>query len=199
MFSDNSRLTDAVLDGRKTMTRRFIDGEYVKVEAYRVQGGWCFIGETKDGDTVELKPNYRLGEIVAVAQCYCNVYPLLDLEKLRVSNGYLMESAGWNNKMFVRADYMPHQIRITGVNVERLWDISDAECLEEGVQMVKTQFGVRYVAGGGKVPSVEVPLSSKCSFGTPRAAFVALINSVSGRGTYERNPWVFVYKFELLK
>lgn len=35
--------------------------------------------------------------------------------------------------MFVKAEYMPHQIRITGIHCERLQDISDTECLEEGV------------------------------------------------------------------
>ena len=37
------------------------------------------------------------------------------------------------------------------------------------------------------------------TFNTPRQAFAALIDKVSGRGTWDRNPWVVVYEFELVK
>ena len=33
-------------------------------------------------------------------------------------------------------------------------------------------------------------------FRTPREAFAHLIDKVSGKGTWERNPYVFVYDFE---
>ena len=36
-------------------------------------------------------------------------------------------------------------------------------------------------------------------FLTPREAFAALIDRISGRGTWQCNPWVFVYEFELIK
>ena len=36
-------------------------------------------------------------------------------------------------------------------------------------------------------------------FQTPREAFASLIDKVSGRGTWERNPWVVAYEFELVK
>ncbi len=34
---------------------------------------------------------------------------------------------------------------------------------------------------------------------TPRGAFAALIDKISGKGTWESNPYVFVYEFELVK
>ena len=37
------------------------------------------------------------------------------------------------------------------------------------------------------------------SFFTPRAAFASLIDKVSGKGTWEENPYVFVYSFQLIK
>ena len=39
--------------------------------------------------------------------------------------------------MFSKAELMPHQIRITDVRCERLQDISDSECLREGVQYIE--------------------------------------------------------------
>lgn len=37
--------------------------------------------------------------------------------------------------MYVRAEMMPHQIRIIGIRCERLRDISDASCLKEGIRV----------------------------------------------------------------
>lgn len=96
---------------------------------------------------------------------------------------------GWKNKMFVRADLMPHQIRITGVRVERLQDISDEDCLREGVNGESIFDDNDYCTVQGIQPW----------FNSPRDAFAALIDKVSKKGTWEENPWVFVYEFELVK
>ena len=93
--------------------------------------------------------------------------------------------------MFVRADLMPHQIRITGVRVERLQDISDEDCLREGI--LEDCPGVQY-----SFPT-EIGYCGQYPFGSPRDAFAALIDRISGKGTWEKNPWVFVYEFELVK
>lgn len=51
--------------------------------------------------------------------------------------------ASWSNKMFVKAELMPHQIRITGIKCERLYDISEADCLREGIRYLP-QIGYFY-------------------------------------------------------
>lgn len=37
------------------------------------------------------------------------------------------------------------------------------------------------------------------SYSTPQYAYADLIDKVSGEGTWESNPWVWVYEFELMK
>ena len=99
---------------------------------------------------------------------------------------------GWGNKMFVRADLMPHRIRITNVKVEHLQDISEEDCMREGImegEFMNT-WDRFYYDHWGDVPN-------HITFRTPRAAFAALIDRISGRGTWQRNPWVFIYEFEL--
>ncbi len=99
--------------------------------------------------------------------------------------------------MFVRADLMPHRIRITNVRIERLQDISDEDCIKEGVGIsstdnrIGTPFGIpfNYFVGEDK---------KGCRYSTPREAYVALIDKISGKGTWESNPYVFVYDFELV-
>lgn len=36
-------------------------------------------------------------------------------------------------------------------------------------------------------------------FDTPREAFAALIDRTSGKGTWQSNPFVFVYEYKLVK
>ena len=97
--------------------------------------------------------------------------------------------------MFVRAELMPHRIRITNIKVERLQDISDEDCLKEGIKE-KSSFPHKksspFYFDGGKHEWDN-------SYRTPRQAFAALIDKVCGRGTWNNNPHVFVYEFELLK
>lgn len=91
--------------------------------------------------------------------------------------------------MFVKANLMPHQIRITNIHVERLQDISDEDCIREGIVKALGLYGCEGLCERG----------DQLYFNTPRTAFAALIDRISGKGTWEKNPWVFVYEFELLE
>lgn len=163
-------------------------------------------------DHLNLYPKYKAGEVVAVARSYedIGISPDRDIIHVRLAKTFdryrapstdvcfvqkASEDAGWSNKMFVLADLMPDRIRITGVRIERLQDISEEDCMKEGIIRFTCNLyefrGVCYSFNGDttKVGTVK----------TPRAAFAALIDKVSGKGTWESNPWVFVYEFELVK
>lgn len=179
MFNDKFCLTLAVLYGTKTMTRRVLkEGTPL--------GNW--------EETVKHLP-YKVGDIVAIAQSYKEVYPNADFEM--VGDGFMTESAGWTNKMFVRADLMPHHIKITDVKVERLQDISDDEILREGI--IKEGY-----AGGCMYFYNRTYIRKGCRYvepiynTTPMRAFASLIYKVCGGETWESNPWVVAYSFELI-
>ena len=90
---------------------------------------------------------------------------------------------------------MPHRIRINNIKVERLQDISEKDCFKEGITMMtegKIEIGNAYGW------DIKIDALKRDSFFTPKEAFAALIDKVSGKGTWESNPWVFVYEFELL-
>ncbi len=140
MFSDAFCLTQAVLSGAKTMTRRVLkvpktcNGK--EVYSFNILtnslGTQCVDLIDYGGNVLgSWKPHYEVGEVVAIAQPYKDIYPNADFEM--IDDKFMTESAGWTNKMFVRADLLPHHIRITDVKVERLQDISDEDCIKEGV------------------------------------------------------------------
>lgn len=189
MFSDTFGLTEAVLSGRKTMTRRVIKGDYVKIAHLEHEGS--FIGKTASGDSVILpQPAYNVGEEVAIAQSYKTLrWPALPGIDWKAITDEVTHSQGWTNKMFVKAEYMPHRIRITKTKLERLQDISEEDCLREGIVKTDCVAPYGFPVGNGKWKNYR----------TPQDAFSALIDKVSCRGTWERNPWVFAYDFELVK
>lgn len=198
-FKDSGglNLTQAVLSGRKTMTRRAVP-EQVERDAMVYAEGKSEFTRVKFEYILKHSP-YKVGEIVAIQQSYKDLDEEVDLYKfLHMDNIHERFSKeckthkGWTNKMFVKAKYMPHHIRITDVRVERLQDISDEDCLREGVSPVwdvatePHQINGYYFAGAYSV------------YDTPSKAFAALIDKVSGRGTWNSNPLVLVYSFELV-
>lgn len=196
MFNDKYSLTQAVLDGRKTQTRRVIKyprefkGEWVagfnihiRQSDKKVVGWPCmYDADEREFDEGEILPRYKVGEIVAVAQSYADIGIEL----------FAFCEAAWRNKMFVKAELMPYQIKITNVRIQRLQDISNEDCLKEGIYKgqcgsVDTHFMDVYYYKGDIQP-----------YCTPRGAFAELIDKVSGKGTWESNPYVFAYEFELV-
>lgn len=173
MFSDKYLLTQAVLNGSKTMTRKVLRDNVPL-------GNW--------EETAKHLP-YKVGEVVAIAQSYKEVYPNADFEI--VGDKFMTESAGWTNKMFVKADLMLRHIQFTDAKVERLQDISDEDILREGVWQFYDNKKLFYVSKNiGYAPDV--------AFLTAREAFWFLIDKVSGKGTWESNPFVVAYSFELV-
>ena len=188
MFNDKYGLTKAVLKGMKTMTRRIATNEEVFWPIYGDTPPPCKSGFVSlvDGTIEIARSKYAVGEVVAVAQSYKDTGNYPESYIIDEFHPNIEFEAGWNNKMFVRADLMIHQVRITDVRVERLQDITDEDCLKEGVFL-------------GQFHTYSYVGRPRCPFGTPREAFASLIDRISGKGTWESNPWVFVYEFELLK
>ena len=192
MFNDKYGLTKAVLEGRKTQTRRIIKMPDYDVEYLDSAFDW----DLRESVIIDRYARYKVGEIVAIAQSYKDADVCFIQCDLRPKHnriwGHTSNMKGWCNKMFVQADVMPHQIRITNVRIERLQDISDDDCLKEGIEFDGK--AKQFYCGFNKSTNSKIWLGS-----TPREAYASLIDKVSGKGTWERNPYVFVYDFELVK
>lgn len=180
MFNDQYGLTKAVLEGRKTQTRRIVKDINLIQYLNELEED----GDLKGirGDIVaQENARYEIDEIVAIAQAYKDCKRFVCLQ----------ESAGFNNKMFVKAELMPHHIRITDVRIERLQDISDEDCIAEGIT---------HVEGICDYSELDTYSYDGIHYGwlTAKIAFSELIDKISGKGTWDANPFVFVYEFELI-
>lgn len=209
MFNDRYGLTQAVLEGRKTQTRRI---------AYTV-GRWRDIMVRQDlegvnkgkaclfGDGILLtKSAYKLGETIAIAQKYEDLRKDDEFYRLCGKNGMPLEcikyEKGCSNKMFVKADLMPHRIRITNIRIERLQDISDEDVIHEGFSNIcfnknmgnmlsEWCYDLCYYDAFGNSQSLHSTIAKE--------AYSYLIAKLYGWSLWDSNPYVFVYDFELVK
>lgn len=73
-------------------------------------------------------------------------------------------------------------LEITGVRVERLQDINEAEALAEGVYAVQCN-------------ELGAEVAYYRSLFRPRDLYRLLWESINGRGSWDANPWVWVIEF----
>lgn len=182
MFNDKYGLTQAVLEGNKTQTRR----TFLKPGEETI-----LYGKTSEY-LISVKSRYKVGETIAIAQSYKDIHAeiIREVGDLDLKKEFL-QSKGYTNKMFVKAERMPHAIRITNIRVQRLQDISEDDCLAEGIWRADN------VGLEGTTYWYHGLVNS--FFRTPQEAYASLIDRISGKGTWESNPYVFVYEFEVIE
>lgn len=189
MFNDQYGLTEAVLDGRKTQTRRIA---YEKHFKHIRSCGFCTEGKDKgklainDGNEIVAKSTYKIGEVVAVAQRYCDIPFANDIFIRAVP-------IGWSNKMFVKSSLMPHQIKITNIRCERLQDISTDDCMKEGIYCSH----IEGIDDAYSYDATNDRFKPKRWYRTPIKAYKML--SCKLHLHWDSNPLVFVYDFKLVK
>ena len=224
MFNERYGLQQAVLDRRKTMTRRvvkcpkkFKGVEDVELEFHRrlylETYRNCVVVDADGHELGQLPLPYEIGDVVAIGQRYESLLCEYGLPRQTCDSGNLnydglpdayrnqmvvramINSKGYRNKMYVKSYLMPHHIRITDLWFERLQDISEEDCLKEGITTITE--GKREI-GNGYGWDIHADALERDTFFTPRQAFAALIDMVSDKGTWDENPWVVAYTFELI-
>ena len=216
MFNDKYCLTQAMLAGQKTMTRRIEkptemaddstmeDVVTIFHEYSSLLNAHSFSLCDNEKKIGVLNPRYQVGEVIAIAQPYKDIIECLPMYSDAILDEVGMPrkefKAGWTNKMFAKADLMPHHIRITDVKVERLQDISKEDCLKEGIIFIESLSIIGddayFFAVKRKVRQMYDNILK--FFSSPQRAYADLIDKISGRGTWESNPWVVAYSFELV-
>lgn len=196
-FNKRYGLQQAVKEGTKTNTRRLL-----KVPAEEVNAVNCALADIENLEAnkkaiLDRYAQYQVGEVVAVAESYKDVFEEADKGNYWDDRYELFRQAtvddkpGWDNKLFVRAELMPDRIVIKGRRLEMLQDISDEDCIKEGV----TRGRFKDFPNDMYFPYRGCKNSEVCY--TPRYAFHLLIDRICGRGTWDLNRWVIAYDFLL--
>lgn len=189
----------AILDGRKSQTRRIIkpqpdavlDGEpYWHIGGYRTRVGsknpfFCPYGQP--GDRLWVRETCRAEELPSGLDGvrYLADEVFIPIENTEDASDAWISLAAYGQRLSghpkcrkVPAIHMPRwasriTLEITGIRVERLQDISDADALDEGIYPVST----------GIYP------------GAAKAEFRKLWESINSPGSWAANPCVWVVEF----
>lgn len=159
-------------------------------------------------DTYVIKPTYKTGEVLYIKEPTF-VTPEGEVVYKHEESGTPMfykdvmadgyRAIQWDNKLFMGSNKARHYIRITSVKPERLFSISDEDCLKEGVEigftlnktgftypnyMVKPHMGTRVI---------------RFDFSTPQESFFSLFRFANRipKSKEIKNVWVFCYSYVL--
>ena len=192
-------LVRSILDGSKTQTRRLVKPQPVAGQGM-VNAAYC--GDRnlwlRDGpcDKTDPAKEWRCpmgqpGDRIYVRETFCYQWSdergWLDECWFRATTPDVEHPDGGEKSPWKPAIHMPKAVariwpEITGVRVERLQQISEADCIAEGIA---------YDPGEGGV--FHVPGFAGCSSDTATGAFQKLWESTGG--DWAANPWVWVIDF----
>ncbi|MFM9880682.1 MAG: hypothetical protein ACKVOO_09780 [Burkholderiaceae bacterium] len=141
-----------------------------------VRETWAQVGTMDPGLTV-----YRADYPACVPASYSNIQPA--------------ESIKWKPSIFMPRAASRITLEVTGVRVERLQDISEADAIAEGIESL-SYGGIttwRNYSLTDKLASVSPMLES------PIDSYRTLWECINGPGSWDANPWVWVVEFKRVK
>jgi hypothetical protein len=182
-------LLHAIIEGRKTQTRRIVTPQ---PNDSIMLGNELIIGF----HGLRLNPRYEVGDNCYAAEPYaianegkcCYKYEPHNILFSTVA----FENIKWKNKLFMPQKYARYFIEITAVRCERLQDISEADCIKEGIR-----YNVATEEFGG-ILTHHIDATRFKWYSSAKYAYATLIDSINGKGTWASNPYVWVYEFKLL-
>ncbi|WP_274643369.1 hypothetical protein [Pseudomonas serbica] len=205
----------AILEGRKTVTRRLVKGGQIPTEETSVptgerqrwsaigqrdpRYGFCVFGSTEAECAKELEefapcPYGRRGDRLWVRETFntsTDCRPQIDEPYIYAadlnSDGFQKWAARWKPSIHMPRAASRILLEITDLRVERLQDISDEQALAEGVRpyLDHAEFGDWYHVEGIETYSAE-----------PSKSFELLWSSINGTESWNVNPWVWVVEFK---
>lgn len=221
-------LFKAIIERRKDMTRRIINPQPITIRHIDTNDGYFKAGNHNSYLVHEnkiLHPKYKVGERIYLKEPY-RIAPdansiIYKYEHPTGRSYYLgcdMDDrpVTWKNKLFMPESAARHFIEITGVRAEKLQDISEEDCLREGIRKLPYTTGdgntyYSYWNGISNQPRYNSKkdelfddecCSGVCSKWTEEEAakivFSRLIDRINGKGTWDANPFVWVYDFKLV-
>jgi hypothetical protein len=188
----NAPMVRAILADIKTQTRRVVKDRYIDaappVHFFRYLRENCPYGQP--GDRLWVRETWRdAGRNSWHYAADGTMLPKLsdrELQAMLAARAPLTwESYTWKPSIHMPRAASRITLEITGVRVERLQDISEADALSEGcTQQLTSAMGM----------SCEVSQES-FACGGARKTFKALWESINGPGSWDENPCVWVIEF----
>ena len=177
----SAQMVEAILDDRKTQTRRVVKPQPVFVAAPNVP----FKTEDADPNGIIRCPHGKPGDRLWVRETFAPmigggyVYAAdYTAERLKAPGG----SGFWKPSIHMPRSASRITLEITGVRIERLNDISEDDAIAEGVDV--------------KMDAVMTAAQCRGKAGTAaQLEYWHLWESIHGKGSWDANPFVWVVEF----
>lgn len=181
----NAEMVRAILDGRKTCTRRlvkFLPGENSQWTGYIKDGLMLYNGRN---EPCIRKAPYQLGDILYVRETWMDYAGLTmykaDCDKYKLER-LNFAGFGWHPSIHMPKEAARIWLKVVDVRVERLQEITAESALAEGTD--------KYIHLNGKFDENAILTS-----------FMGIWNSIIKNSDLDRygwnaNPWVWVIEFE---
>jgi len=181
----SSEMVRAILDGKKTQTRRVIKSQINCNRVYHAeQDRWLFYDISNDSYDLELDikcPYGKPGDKLWCKETFVRQYTGFDYGIIYKADGIkISEDMKWSPSIYMPRWASRIILEITGIRVERIQDITEEDAKAEGCEI-------------GHGLTDDSPFFA-------REAFQKLwdsINAKRGYGWYE-NPWVWVIEFKVI-
>jgi hypothetical protein len=85
------------------------------------------------------------------------------------------------------------KLKITNIRLERLLQVTDADCIAEGIQPnneFPTLWNRGAITGDQNIATVTA---------FPKLAYQSIWEAINGEGSWDRNPWVWVIEYEIVE
>lgn len=183
----NTEMVEAILEGRKTVTRRVIKQNIVNCCDFDTDGTICGCCD-KDGDWYEIEDfaPYQIGDILYVRETWSKssfgyIYRTDNLQMI-TDNDEELEDVKWHPSIHMPKEAARIWLKVTDVRVERLQDMKTEAFYKEGV--------------------ILAPFDNADDIA--KSDFVELWDSTIKKQDLDRyrwdaNPYVWVIEFERMK
>lgn len=203
----SSPMVRAIIEGRKTQTRRIVKqpnemgaaGAPISVAPFNTvaperglayywksNGSWNSTQPIKThaaGDVLWVKETFKdLSDYMTAPAFQDRTNPIA----FRADQEFIGCHA-WTPSIFMPRKLSRITLKITEVRIERLHDITDADVMAEGC--------TKAPSGGFVFRGTDYDKAGLCH-SEPELAFAALWIEINGEGSWLFNPWVAAYTFE---
>lgn len=193
----NAEMVKAIFDGRKTQTRRALTSHHINLIKFAAHIGECYpLEDMHDGSQsyyLQYCPFGQIGDRLWVRETWCmsvndDGHPINssgELTSNECAELFYRSTPPKNlDAKWVPSIHMPRwasriNLEITGIRVERLNDISEADALAEGMD------------NGTSDAAMAAGWYEK-----PQRAFQRLWTQIYGEESWSSNPWVWVIEFK---
>lgn len=202
----STAMVQAILEGRKTQTRRIIKGNPKEIKEELVI---ATLSHQYYADGKEIEPPYKPGNILWVRETWAaanDIHGEFHHYNYNADNDPFHVSVKWKPSIHMPKEACRLFLKVISVRVQYLQSITEADAIAEGIEDIYDKIDVmetcyrNYMHGKDEVTGKNLPKEKVSGWDVIADdaihSFKTLWQSVYGLERWDANPFVWVVEFE---